>query len=158
MEFSGQILKDGLINRYSNILESYDNVSNLSKQIMSNLIIDAVSYQLEIVGEYGYNIGVLDKENLFGFINDVGYSYPKFIFGEVKDVIVSDLHILGISKEEITKELERLTQKIKTKPSLPKPDILAKLESYGYYDNPKYKNNMVLIAAYSEYLRRLNLS
>jgi hypothetical protein len=54
--------------------------------------------------------------------------------------------------------LERLTQKIKTKPSLPKPDILAKLESYGYYDNPKYKNNMVLIAAYSEYLRRLNLS
>jgi hypothetical protein len=161
MEFSGQILKDGLINRYNNILRGYDNISNLSKQLISNLIIDALSYQLEVVGKYGYNIGVMDEENLFDFLRGVGYAYPEFIFNVAKDMIVSDLNILAISKEEITQELEELKKYIDVKPILPDADRLAKLESYDdhpYGDHPKYKNDRVLITAYTEYLRRLDLS
>lgn len=162
MEFSGQILKDGLINQYSNILQSHDNIGNLTKQVIGNLIGGAVINQLEVAKKHGFNIGVMDKECLFELlVGGVAYAYPPFIFDEIRDLIISDLRILGVSKEEITEELEKLKKYTKIKPIPPDPSMLKKLESYDdhpYDDHPKYKSDRILIAAYSEYLRKLNSS
>jgi len=162
MEYSGQILKDGLINRYINILGTFNTITYVARDITNSLIVDAVTYQMSVLLNiiekkyYNYNIGVMDKWNLFEFVKDLNHSYPNFMFNQVRDMIVSDLYILGISKEEITEELKRLREGLNIKPVLPDPDVLAKLESYDYH--PRYKNSKILIAAYTEYLRRLNSS
>jgi hypothetical protein len=162
MEYSGQILKDGLINRYIDILEAFNSISDVAKNIINNLIIDAVLYQisveLRIVEEeyYSYNIGVMSESNLFEFVQDLGYPFPKFIFNEVKDMIISDLNILGISKEKITEEIKRHRDLIKIELIPPPHDMLTYLQSTC--EDPRYRRGRILLAAYEHYFKRLNSS
>jgi DNA-binding MarR family transcriptional regulator len=105
----------------------------IAKSILYDVIKDAAAFQLSLILE-GLNIGSDIQEDLLGNINDSRSDFPKVIYKEVKDALISQVSLLKPSRGIIEEYIKSI-----------------KHEGLSIYPPDK-----CLLDAYEEYLSRLS--